>query len=191
MTEAEWLACTKPHKMLAFLRGKASDRKLRLFVVACYRRIWPLLTEEGSRRAVETAERYADCEATKEEIASAHDAFRAAGVAAARVAAGAAKDAEYKCQAAILRDIFGNPFSAASIDASWLSWNDGTVRNLAQAIYEERQLPEGTLDNARFAILADALEESGCDNAKILAHLRGPGPHVRGCWGADLLLGKD
>jgi hypothetical protein len=64
------------------------------------------------------------------------------------------------------------------------------VVRLAQAAYEERQMPAGTLDNTRLAVLADALEEAGCDNADILAHCRSGGEHVRGCWVVDLILGK-
>jgi hypothetical protein len=48
----------------------------------------------------------------------------------------------------------------------------------------------GTLDNTRLAVLADALEESGCTSEDVLGHLRGPGPHVRGCWVVDLCLGR-
>jgi len=62
---------------------------------------------------------------------------------------------------------------------------------LAQAAYDERELPAGTLDLARLAVLADALEEAGCTAQTILDHLRGPGPHVRGCWAVDLILGKE
>jgi len=54
---------------------------------------------------------------------------------------------------------------------------------MAQMIYENRSF--GIL-----AILADALEEAGCADTDILDHLRGPGPHVRGCWAVDLILGK-
>jgi hypothetical protein len=64
------------------------------------------------------------------------------------------------------------------------------VLALAQAAYDNRQLPDGTLEPDRLAVLADALEEAGCTDADILGHLRGPGPHVRGCWPVDLLLVK-
>jgi hypothetical protein len=92
--------------------------------------------------------------------------------------------------ASYLRDIFGNPFRPVAILHALLTWNDALVVRLAQAAYDERQMPEGTLDPTRLAVLADALEEAGCDNADILGHLRGPGPHTRGCWPLDLLLGK-
>jgi hypothetical protein len=60
MTEQEWLQCTDPQKMLEFLRGKASDRKLRLFACACARRVWHLMEDKGSRTAVQIAEGFAD-----------------------------------------------------------------------------------------------------------------------------------
>jgi hypothetical protein len=56
------------------------------------------------------------------------------------------------------------------------------VKRLAEGAYEQRDRPAGTLDPARVAVLADALEEAGCADADLLRHLRGPGPHVRGCW---------
>jgi hypothetical protein len=90
-----------------------------------------------------------------------------------------------------LWDIFGNPFHHVSLDPAWLAWNGGAAVKLSQAAYEDRLLPSGELDPARLAVLADALEEAGCADANILAHCRGPGPHVRGCWVVDLLLGKE
>jgi len=77
------------------------------------------------------------------------------------------------------------------VDPSWLAWDGGAVPKLATIAYEERVLPAGTLDPALLAVLADALEEAGCADAELLGHLRGPGPHVRGCWVVDLLLGKE
>jgi hypothetical protein len=88
---------------------------------------------------------------------------------------------------AFLRDIFSNPFRPITLDDSWLT---PTVTNLAQAIYDARQLPSGLFDNQRLGVLADALEDAGCNNADILGHLRGSGEHVRGCWVVDLVLGR-
>ncbi len=79
-----------------------------------------------------------------------------------------------------LRDIFGNPFRPVVLDPSWRT---ETVVALANGIYADRAFD-------RMPILADALEEAGCDQADILAHCRGDGPHVRGCWVVDSLLGK-
>jgi hypothetical protein len=93
--------------------------------------------------------------------------------------------AEERAQVGLLRCLFGPLlFRTVPLALSWLAWNDGTIPKLAQAVYEERAFD-------RLPILADALEEAGCDNADILTHCRGPGPHVRGCWLLDLLLAKE
>jgi len=73
-----------------------------------------------------------------------------------------------------------SPFRPAKLNSSCLT---PPVLALAQAIYELRsfdRLPE----------LAQALEDAGCDNAELLAHCRSPGPHVKGCWAVDAVLGK-
>jgi hypothetical protein len=96
-----------------------------------------------------------------------------------------------KMEANLLRDIFGPlPFRPVAAEGSWPAWNDGIVRRLAEAVYQERELPAGTLDATRLGVLADCLEEASCSDADVLNHLRGPGPHVRGCWAVDLLTGR-
>ena len=80
-----------------------------------------------------------------------------------------------------LRDIFGNPFRPVIADLAWLT---PTARSIADAIYRDRAFD-------RLPILADALEEAGCNNADVLLHCREPGEHIRGCWVVDLVLGKE
>jgi len=112
-------------------------------------------------------------------------------VAATARAAVTATPQAPKDQGALLRDIFGNPFRRLpSIDPAVLAWQDGTVVRLAQAAYEEREMPSGHLDRQLLAVLADALEEAGCTEQEVLGHLRGPGVHVRGCWVIDFLTGR-
>ncbi len=90
----------------------------------------------------------------------------------------------HKLHADWLRDIFGNPFRPVRLDPAWLAWKGGTIRQAAQAVYQERAFE-------RLPLLADMLEDAGCSDVDILDHCRGPGPHVRGCWVVDLLLGKE
>jgi hypothetical protein len=87
---------------------------------------------------------------------------------------------EKKDHCDLLREVFANPFRRVSIRKDWLT---STVRQLAEAIYDGRSFD-------RLPILADALEDAGCTNADILAHCRGSGPHVRGCWVVDSLRAK-
>jgi hypothetical protein len=82
----------------------------------------------------------------------------------------------------LLRDIFGNPFRPLTVNSDWLT---PTVQQLAAYIYESR-------DFSTMPILADALQDAGCDNADVLNHCRDTkATHVRGCWVVDLVLGKD
>jgi hypothetical protein len=285
MTEAEWLACTDPTPMLEFLREKAAAffreifekyldadvleflrsrviyRKVRLFEVACCRRIWEFVNDPQSRAIVEITERSADSPIDIREVLTLdYDrltdncggpdqthamAFMVAGhvgysflglihdvlwraddfedaletcknalMVVAETVEISGKDVlklkdseeflpafrrweaakakafrdclttEQRAQSDLLRDIFGNPFRPVSLNPDWLTWNDGTVSKLAQAIYDERRYQD-------LPALADALEEAGCTNADILDHCRRPGEHVRGCWVVDLLLGKE
>ena len=90
---------------------------------------------------------------------------------------------ERRRQYRLLWEIFGTPSPQPHVDPSWLAWGGGMVRRLARDGYDRRRFDD-------LPILADALEEAGCADAQILAHLRGRGPHVRGCWAVDLLLGR-
>ncbi len=96
-------------------------------------------------------------------------------------------EAERREQVLLLRDILGNPFRPLPLSPSLLT---PTILSLAQASYSERLLPQGHLEPARLAVLADALEEVGCADEGVLGHLRGPGPHVRGCHVVDAVLGR-
>jgi hypothetical protein len=220
ITEAEWVASGDSYEMLRPCRKviRYNPRKGRLFAVACCNRILHLLLDPRSRAAVETAAQYAErrvdedhLRAAREAASAAHaDAFRSKGKVGASgewaaefaassdawfaatsasnfayVAAGdpvSEPGPEKKAQSHLVRCIFGPlAFRPVLVDSSWLS---STGVGLAKAIYDERAFD-------RLPILADALEEAGCTNADILAHCRGPGPHVRGCWVVDLLLGKE
>jgi hypothetical protein len=89
--------------------------------------------------------------------------------------------AEYRWQAAVIRCIFGNPFRPITRVPSWLT---SSVCALARGIYDDRAFDY-------LPILADALEDAGCTVTELLAHCRLAGPHARGCWAVDLILGKE
>jgi hypothetical protein len=188
MTEAEWLSCTDPQKMRQFVDDAASERKRVLYMAAWCRCSRPVVQDRHSRETVEVGERYADGLVAREDSRRAGSAaFLALFVPTLM---GIHHRARYPEYAQLLRDVVGNPFCPIALAPTLLTWNDSTVVRIAEAAYEERHMPAGTLDNGRLAVLADALEEAGCTEPDILGHLRGPGPHVRGCWVVDLLLGK-
>ncbi len=87
----------------------------------------------------------------------------------------------YQIAPAVFRELFGNPFRPVAINLAWLT---STAVGIAQGIYDDRAFD-------RLPILADALQDAGCENEDILAHCRDEGPHVRGCWVVDLVLGKE
>src|SRR4051794_18344837 len=111
MTEAEWLTSTDPDLVLDFLKGQASDRKLRLFAVACGRRIWHLLNDERSRSAVEVAEQFADGSVSADELEQEREV-------AFDVAAGLASDATDP-DSPQLRAAWAAVGSADSVDPWW------------------------------------------------------------------------
>lgn len=123
----------------------------------------------------------------REAVATVHgwEAAAAACASLSRPDWNRGRDEEVRHQCALVREVFGNPYRPVILAAEWQM---PTVVSLAQAAYEDRRLPEGLLREDRLAVLADALEDAGCQHAGILDHLRQPGEHVRGCWLVDLLL---
>lgn len=199
MDEAEWLTSSNPLRMLEFLTGTISARKLRLFAVAAYQQIRRWVVDFDSRWAIEAAERFLNQRASQSELTEAwttaqryylnsyKDTLHAYAVAdpnAAHAAYVAIHDVEAVASvdrlADLLREIVGNPFRAVVVDPSWLT---PSIVRLAEAAYEEQ-------DFARLPILADALEDVLCDRVELLSHLRSTTPHVRGCWALDQLLFK-
>jgi hypothetical protein len=220
MTEADWLTSTDPRPMLDFLDDRARPRKLRLFACAWAYDFWKAMPDERCREAVVVAERYADGRATGAELLAAYQAATDAwrenpfvlagrhgmgvqsrkGTRAARRAAEAARqaaDPAWRVSAAAravwgqkaairyalsnyLRDLFGNPFRRVVFRPSWTT---PTVTALARGAYESG-------DFTVLPILADALQDAGCDEPEVLDHCRGCERHVRGCWVVDLVLGK-
>jgi hypothetical protein len=205
MMESEWLQCTDPVRMLQLFCGRTGERKMRLFACACARSVWTSLSDECCRQAVEVAERFADGLATGEELAEAGK--RAYDVAWSRgfcgedarddsqaeactrefsvhAAAGAIQNRlESQCVPDLIREVFGNPFRTITIDSRWLTRQGERAVKLAQEIYQTRTFE-------RLPTLADVLSQAGCSGEELLAHLRMPQPHYRGCWALDLLLGK-
>lgn len=217
MTETEWLTTTDPDRLLNAIPTK-SQRKCGHFVCACCRRLWPKLPDPRSRQVVDVAEQFLDGDVSLDELLNA--VARARGVPNDRVKlklsgghrvmeyspavvagccwsiannspdlnqshgliAANSDDlpAEWNYQASVLRCIFRNPFRSVGVEGSWLT---STVLTLARTMYDSR-------DFFAMPILADALQDAGCDNDDILSHCRQPGEHVRGCWVVDLVLGK-
>ena len=283
MTESEWLACADPYDMVGFLKTReggwrqglaawlgwrsqrARSRKLHLFACACCRRLWHVLPDERSRRAVEVCERFVDGQARKKELQSAREAALEAAIdaesprlatgpwvaaAEARAAEAVARlldpkegpvkaavwareaarawakgtpdqtgamsppatvpqevcfatpwataadstqqrdpesifgevawKGEAQAQSHLLRDIFANPFHAVRRTPAASA---PEITKLAQDMYNERAFEA-------MPKLADSLKQAGSVDPDVLNHCLDPGPHVRGCWVVDLILGK-
>ena len=196
----------------------ATNRKAILFAAACCARLQPLVRFRIAKRSVEWLETIVDSQPTLHDseaisrslqraynksqdgreraalnaIDGARSGIRISnfyvGVwqvalrASRAIAAGdqASEATEGFAQCDLLRDIFGNPFRPVSVDPAWLT---SDVLALARGIYDDKAFD-------RMPILADALQDAGCADPDVLNHCRGDGPHVRGCWVVDLLLGK-
>ena len=206
-------------RSIASLQSPRGRRKFRLFACACCRQIDRLFRIPAAHKALEAAEQFADGlidkaalaairKQWKREMSAGRDhamwavtvlldveSFAAASAvcdpaAQARAYAAtngvdgpecaAALDKARLAQCDLIRDIFGNPFRPVMLDPRWLS---STVLDLARTIYDDRVFE-------RMPILGDALMDAGCDSEEIIKHCQGPGPHVRGCWVVDLILGK-
>lgn len=193
MTGKQWLKCNDPHALL--VAADASDRKVRLFAVACCRQVLHLAPKRKSADALlDVAERFADGKATasvrKRAEKAANKSYMMIGYTLAEhcmpgdgfyAAMHAREFAGEKwegSQADLARDVLGNPFRPVTFLPAWRT---DTVLALAKAMYDSR-------DFAAMPILADALEDAGCTDKAVLAHCRGPGPHVRGCWCVDGLI---
>jgi hypothetical protein len=217
MTEAEWSTHSHPDRMLESLPVTPSQRRLRLFGCAVCCRVPEVMAEVRCRKVVESSEQFADELIPESELNSclvavmeaSHDArmhadheamFRANCVAYVSMsplpmhrvisairgaflpqsAKGARR--ERAAQANLLRDIFGNPFRPVTFSPSWRT---DTALSLARQMYDAR-------DFSTMPILADALQDAGCDSEDILGHCRdASATHVRGCWVVDLVLGKE
>jgi hypothetical protein len=205
MTEAEWLASKDPHAMgkAVQARKRASNRVLRLYIAAFWsRQSQRLQTPEGQdrlRRRAALVEEWAETGVEPREVrddrvfvgfkTSAKAAFRATVRGPSQWKTTGAPAGEYAVW--LLREVFGNPFAVRRRRKTdprrwWMfdpSWRTDTAVSLAKQMY-------GSRDFGAMPILADALQDAGCDNDDILSHCREPGEHVRGCWVLDLVLGK-
>jgi hypothetical protein len=185
--------CGEVENRLRLVRGRLSDRQFRLFACGCLRLFRQVTEIEANVRAIEATEQYADgllprCEMKKARKAArlpwlpSYQAFDEA-LGAVRAAALIATSAQQFGVSRQLDDVAGHLGTPVTLRPSWLSRNGGIVAVMARTIYTGRSF-------ADMPVLADALEEAGCDNPLILDHCRRPGEHLRGCWVLDLLLGK-
>jgi hypothetical protein len=87
----------------------------------------------------------------------------------------------------LVREIFGP--QQLEVPESVRSWDGGAVLALAKVAYEDID-ETGRLKSAPLLVLSDALEEAGLTDAELLAHLRSTGPHFRGCFALDAVLGR-
>jgi hypothetical protein len=221
MSEDKWEAATDIETMLEIPLVVQHRRKVRLFGAACCRQLGAWLLHPRVLKALDAAERYADGKITDDTLSKwSREAVRARDTCDTRtqrfdftpewiayhavaylttpnryggwrmVASNILRREELFRDAipdlharllALLRDIFANPFRPVDFSPSWRT---DTAVTLARQMYESREF-------SAMPILADALQDAGCDNDDILNHCRDATlTHVRGCWVVDLVLGK-
>jgi hypothetical protein len=217
MTEVEWRACELPWEALPAVADRMTARKLRLFACACCRRVAHLARDPRYEAAVEVLERFADgLVRDSARIRAAKLDLDDSGLkpnvvacllselrrAAAKTVTRDARDLGQSAAAAVsytdarrfqalkrgeagrqlLRDIAGNPFRLVAFSPARRT---DTALALARQMY-------GSRDFSAMPILADALQDAGCDTEEVLSHCRDPEQvHVRGCWVVDLVLGRE
>ena len=221
MTEAEWNTSTDPEAMYQIVENGAfktgygvspkTTRRRVFFGAACCRLVWPWIeVDPRCVQMIDFIENQFDTELSKDErerlkfnVHMAAEEPEADTSDLQYIAANLVSNCEIPFNAIrylllrfkmwgdvstraaqisdIMRCIIGNPFRPVTLLPEWRT---STVLALAEGIYAERAFD-------RLPILADALEEAGCDHADMLNHCRGPGAHVRGCWVVDLVLGKE
>jgi hypothetical protein len=211
-----WLTAESPGSLLynAKQMKVLTSRKSLLFSCGCYRLIWDRISLAAIREAVEMVEERADRKVTWEDVSRlryryprdnparatvnwylslsisslltakvipTHVAWQARVALDPQHNEHRAKWEHYKPQADLVREIIGNPYRPVTFDKAWRT---AAVTSIAQASYESR-------DFSAMPILADALQDTGCDSEDVLSHCRDAGRiHVRGCWVVDLVLGK-
>ena len=206
MDERGWFTATKPQSLFLAASGKTSERKVSLCLCGCIRQFWDALPESSFQLAVEFCERVADHELPHTELGKVHELFRS--LPYQEIQSWRAYNAVYRLVdpnrypwrvmhevlqvvrdppgrqrlCCVIRDVFGTPFRPLVTFSP--DWRTDTAVSLARTMYESREF-------GAMPILADALQDAGCDNTDILDHCRDAKQvHVRGCWVVDLVLGK-
>ena len=195
LTDDEWRACDNPRRLLQVVGDRGTRRRTVLFVAACYRQTWGVRPSKAQRSLLAGMEAYAAGTLTRSQfLALPAPSGRAANLqrrvgTAAFGPTDAGREAEHlragtpaaaARQAAFARDIFGNPNRHTAIEPAWRT---STVLALAKAI-------DATGSFADMPILADSLQDAGCEEAHVLDHCRGAHAHTRGCWVIDAILGR-
>jgi hypothetical protein len=212
VTEEEWAAGEDPDALLDAAKAmkRLPARKARLFAGGCFRLVWELIRADDIRLAVDMSDARADKEIGQQELERhrypmtvASDKVRSWLAVAVQSLATSNLNPSYvawqvrtaiendtyrharrgipcRAQAGLVREVVGNPFRPVAFDPRWRTED---ALGLARGIYEDRAFD-------RLPLLADALMDAGCDTRDILEHCRSEGPHVRGCWVIDLVLGK-